>query len=85
MIETRESSLSMERMQDYWRSLLSMKPTGNAMVDAGFHEEMRCALRDALHVIQDLSHDHSNHKGIAKNQSGKINGSATEIGEWLEA
>ncbi|WP_437559371.1 hypothetical protein [Acidithiobacillus sulfuriphilus] len=53
--ETREDLSRRGRQERYWRSLLSMKPTGNAMVDAGFHEEMRCALRDALHVIQDLS------------------------------
>lgn len=55
MLETREDQSKLERRQRYWRSLLSMKPTGNAMVDAGLHEEVRCALRDALHVIQDLS------------------------------
>lgn len=55
MLETQEDQLKMERRQRYWRSLLSIKPTGNAMVDAGLHEEVRCALRDALHVIDDLS------------------------------
>ena len=44
-----------ERLLRYWRSLLTVKPTGNAMVDAGFHEEVRSALRDALHCLQDLS------------------------------
>ena len=44
-----------QRLFQYWKSLLSIQPTGNAMVDAGFHEEMRSALRDALHSLQDLS------------------------------
>ncbi|MHB1494086.1 MAG: hypothetical protein ACYCUY_01360 [Acidithiobacillus sp.] len=44
-----------ERLLLYWKSLLSFPPTGNAMVDAGFHEEMRSALRDALQCLQDLS------------------------------
>lgn len=54
--EVQEDPLDLERKQRYWKSLLSMKPTGNAMVDAGFHEEMRSALRDALHALQDLTH-----------------------------
>ena len=45
-----------ERLLRYWKSLLAVQPTGNAMVDAGFHEEMRSALRDALHLVNDLSH-----------------------------
>jgi len=44
-----------KRLLSYWRSLLTVKPTGNAMVDAGFHEEVRSALRDALHALQDVS------------------------------
>lgn len=54
-LNSQNRELPLDRQMKYWRSLLTMKPTGNAMVDAGFHEEMRCALRDALHVIQDLS------------------------------
>lgn len=45
-----------DRLLRYWKSLLSLPPTGNAMMDAGFHEEMRSALRDAIHAIDDLAH-----------------------------
>ena len=48
-------NLPEERLLRYWQSLLSVKPTGNVMVDAGFHEELRGALRDALHCLEDLS------------------------------
>ena len=44
-----------DRLLRYWKSLLSLPPTGNAMMDAGFHEEMRSALRDAIHAIDDLA------------------------------
>lgn len=47
-------SLSYPRLLQYWKSLLSIPPTGNAMVDAGVHEEIRSALRDALHAVDDL-------------------------------
>lgn len=48
-----------DRLLQYWKSLLSIQPTGNAMVDAGFHEEIRSALRDALHEIQNLTAENS--------------------------
>lgn len=51
----KDLNLPEERLMRYWQSLLSVKPTGNAMVDAGFHEEVRSALRDALHCLKDSS------------------------------
>ena len=57
-------TLPNDRLLRYWKSLLSLPPTGNAMVDAGFHEEMRSALRDALHVVDDLTRQLSMSTGI---------------------
>ncbi len=43
----------------YWRSLLSIQRTGNPMMDDGFSEEMRGALRDVLHEVRSLSQDNA--------------------------
>lgn len=45
-----------DRLMAYWRGLLSIKPTGNAMVDDGTREELRMALRDALHEMEGIIH-----------------------------
>lgn len=45
--------MTIARKMDYWRSLLSIRPTGNTLVDDGLRDELRCALRDALHELED--------------------------------
>lgn len=60
------------RLFQYWKSLLFIPPTGNAMVDAGIHEEMRSALRDALHAVDDLSHQLHSAKDQLKSRSTAV-------------
>jgi len=53
-------TLTNQQLLEYWKSLLSIQPTGNAMVDASTNEEIRIALRDALHLLQSMERHSSN-------------------------
>lgn len=47
-------TLTNQQLFEYWKSLLSIQPTGNAMVDASTNEEIRIALRDALILLKTM-------------------------------
>jgi len=47
-------TLTNQQLFEYWKSLLSIQPTGNAMVDASTNEEIRIALRDALILLKTI-------------------------------
>jgi hypothetical protein len=47
-------TLTNQQLFEYWNSLLSIQPTGNAMVDASTNEEIRIALRDALILLKTM-------------------------------
>jgi hypothetical protein len=47
-------TLTNQQLFEYWNSLLSIQPTGNAMVDVSTNEEIRIALRDALILLKTM-------------------------------
>jgi hypothetical protein len=47
-------TLTNQQLFEYWNSLLSIQPTGNAMVDVSTNEEIRIALRDALILLKTI-------------------------------